>query len=78
MIKSASVALMISSTETPGARSNNLNLFGNFKTANSVTTFFHNPTPVNEVYIFQNFRFSCFIYVHHGYNNIFLPKLLNP
>ena len=48
MIKSASVALMISSTETPGALSNNLKPFGVIsKTANSVTTFFTQPTPVN-------------------------------
>ena len=47
MIKSASVALIISSTETPGALSKSLKPFGVIsKTANSVTTFFTQPTPV--------------------------------
>ena len=42
----------MSSTDTPGARSSNLNPFGvTSKTANSVTTFFTQPTPVMVNYI---------------------------
>ena len=47
MIKLASVEAMMCATETPGARSNSLNPFGVISiTANSVTTFFTQPTPV--------------------------------